>query len=369
MLAVPPKATALAGWALLPLRAFLGITFTFAGLQKIANPSFFSKTSTSGIFSQMLHAKSTSPIGFLLGHLLEHSTQLGWLIALGEVAVGVGTLLGLWSRLAALGGLVLSASLFLAVSFNTSPYYLGSDIVFCFAWLPIVLAGSPVLSIDAWIARRAAKADVDLVAVTFTTIQRVCGNFQGGSCTAQGGDCSSQGCPFLEADHPGVLQRRSLDDADRRRLVLGGVAVGAAAAGTVAIAGVTAGVGRAFAPASTASGPVPLKPTGGGSSALGTNVGLASKVPVGGSATFTVPDGSGATGLVVQPTAGEFKAFNSTCPHAGCPVSLYQGMFVCPCHGSEFNESDGAVIQGPAATGLVEYQVTEGPDGNLYVKV
>jgi thiosulfate dehydrogenase (quinone) large subunit len=27
-------------WALLPLRLFLGATFTFAGLQKLADPSF-----------------------------------------------------------------------------------------------------------------------------------------------------------------------------------------------------------------------------------------------------------------------------------------------------------------------------------------
>jgi len=29
------------GWVLLPLRAFLGFTFCYAGLQKLANPDFF----------------------------------------------------------------------------------------------------------------------------------------------------------------------------------------------------------------------------------------------------------------------------------------------------------------------------------------
>jgi thiosulfate dehydrogenase [quinone] large subunit len=40
--------------------------------------------------------------------------------------------------------------LFLTVSFHSAPYYTGADIVFAFAWTPLLLAGSgPVLSLDA----------------------------------------------------------------------------------------------------------------------------------------------------------------------------------------------------------------------------
>ena len=42
-------------------------------------------------------------------------------------------------------------------------------------------------------------------------------------------------------------------------------------------------------------------------------------------------------------------------------------MFVCPCHGSEFNGRTGAVITGPAPRGLAPIPVTKGPGGELYV--
>src|ERR1035441_6358681 len=41
----PVRAWELSEWALLPLRLFLGVTFTFAGLQKLANPNFFDSKS------------------------------------------------------------------------------------------------------------------------------------------------------------------------------------------------------------------------------------------------------------------------------------------------------------------------------------
>ena len=39
--------------------------------------------------------------------------------------------------------------LFLTVSFHSSPYYTGSDIVFVFAWLPMIIGGAGgVLALD-----------------------------------------------------------------------------------------------------------------------------------------------------------------------------------------------------------------------------
>ncbi len=40
---------------------------------------------------------------------------------------------------------------------------------------------------------------------------------------------------------------------------------------------------------------------------------------------------------------------------------------MCPCHGSVFNPSSGAVEQGPAASGLRTIGISEGSDGQLYV--
>jgi thiosulfate dehydrogenase (quinone) large subunit len=42
-------------------------------------------------------------------------------------------------------------------------------------------------------------------------------------------------------------------------------------------------------------------------------------------------------------------------------------VIACPCHGSQFNASTGAVETGPAATGLKKLAIAEGSDGQLYV--
>ena len=150
----------LLGRALLPLRAFLGFTFCFAGLQKLANPRFFDAADPASIQSQLAGAARRSPVHALISPLAHVAVPLGVLIAFGELAVGVGTLLGLRARLAAAGGLALSLMLFLTVSFHSAPYYTGADIVFAFAWTPLLLAGSgSVLSLDAAIADWADKQD------------------------------------------------------------------------------------------------------------------------------------------------------------------------------------------------------------------
>jgi thiosulfate dehydrogenase (quinone) large subunit len=158
-----PTAPEVLGRALLPLRAFLGFTFCFAGLQKLANPRFFAAADPASIQAQLAGAARRSPVHALISPLTDVAVPLGILIAVGELAIGVGTLLGLRARLAAAGGLVLSLMLFLTVSFHSAPYYTGADIVFAFAWTPLLLAGSgPVLSLDAaikgWASKQAAAA-------------------------------------------------------------------------------------------------------------------------------------------------------------------------------------------------------------------
>jgi thiosulfate dehydrogenase [quinone] large subunit len=89
---------------------------------------------------------------------------------------------------------------------------------------------------------------------------------------------------------------------------------------------------------------------------------------VGGAASFSDP-ATGDPSLVVQPQSGTFLAFDAVCPHAGCTVEWDPSgkLFVCPCHGSEFNGHTGAVETGPAVTGLTSIRIAEGADGQLYV--
>jgi thiosulfate dehydrogenase [quinone] large subunit len=48
-------------------------------------------------------------------------------------------------------------------------------------------------------------------------------------------------------------------------------------------------------------------------------------------------------------------------------VQYQQGSFICPCHGSAFNGTTGAVENGPAASGLRQLPIAEGSNGELYV--
>ena len=128
-------------WALQPLRVFLGGTLLYAGLSKILDTHYLDHTSPLGVHAQMLHAATTSPIGPLVSLTADHPTVTGLAIAFGEVAVGLGTLLGLFTRIAALGGFLLALSFFLTVSWTTRPYYFGADIVFAAAWIPLLIAG------------------------------------------------------------------------------------------------------------------------------------------------------------------------------------------------------------------------------------
>jgi thiosulfate dehydrogenase [quinone] large subunit len=397
----PPQATSTAGWALLPLRAFLGGTFAFAGLQKLANPGFFDKSNPTSIQAQLASAARVSPIHALVAHLTGHAVLVGVVIALGEVAVGTATLVGFWSRVAAVGGMLLSFCLFLTVSFHSSPYYTGSDIVFVFAWTPLLVAGAGgVLSVDA-VVRDAARArggaaPATLVPVSFETVRKVCGSYDAGTCRAMSGaPCEPVPCPYLRKGL-GTERRVVQGDAGRRAFTLQGVSAAAVAALAMAGSGLAAGLGRlasgksrqAATPVlstatSTTAGPSATTATTGVSSdttsasstptttqskPAGTPIGPASAVPVGGAASFQVPR-TGDPGVVVQPVAGTFAAFDVVCPHQGCVVaySTSAAKFICPCHGSQFNGKTGAVENGPATSGLGRIRIKEGPDGQLYV--
>lgn len=108
---------------------------------------------------------------------------------------------------------------------------------------------------------------------------------------------------------------------------------------TSAGGGATSATSAAAAPAASAAASSP----GSSGSASGALTGT-SDIPVGGGKIFD-------TQLVVvtQPTAGEFKAFSAVCTHMGCTVNqIANGRIDCPCHGSEYSITDGAVLAGPA---------------------
>jgi Rieske Fe-S protein len=85
----------------------------------------------------------------------------------------------------------------------------------------------------------------------------------------------------------------------------------------------------------------------------GTVLGTAAEIPVGGGKVFTA-----ARVVVTQPIRGQYRAFSAVCTHVGCIVNrVTSGTIDCPCHGSEFRITNGAVVTGPAPSPLPGKQI------------
>jgi Rieske Fe-S protein len=85
----------------------------------------------------------------------------------------------------------------------------------------------------------------------------------------------------------------------------------------------------------------------------GTVLGAARKIPVGGGVIFTAE-----RVVVTQPARGQYRAFSAVCTHVGCILNQVTGGTInCPCHGSRFTITSGAVVAGPAPTPLAKKQI------------
>jgi nitrite reductase/ring-hydroxylating ferredoxin subunit len=90
-----------------------------------------------------------------------------------------------------------------------------------------------------------------------------------------------------------------------------------------------------------------------GPEVTGTVLGAASDIPVGGGKIYPA-----ARVVVTQPVRGQYQGFSAVCTHVGCILSeVADGTIDCPCHGSEFTISTGAVVTGPAPRPLPKKQV------------
>ncbi|GAA3749300.1 DoxX family protein [Streptomyces tremellae] len=145
-------------YGLLPLRVFLGVTFVYAGIDKLTTHGFFDSSGPGSIGDMMRGVRDSAAVPALVDLALKSPGGFGLAIALGELAVGIGTLLGILGRVAAAGGALISLSLWLTVSWQSTPYYYGNDLAYLMAWLPLVVVGAPVLSFDSLLPGRRRRA-------------------------------------------------------------------------------------------------------------------------------------------------------------------------------------------------------------------
>ena len=83
-------------------------------------------------------------------------------------------------------------------------------------------------------------------------------------------------------------------------------------------------------------------------------LGSAREIPVGGGRIFDAE-----RVVVTQPARGRYRAFSAVCTHVGCLLNqVADGTVDCPCHGSRFRITNGAVVTGPAPSPLPKKHIT-----------
>jgi thiosulfate dehydrogenase [quinone] large subunit len=346
LLGVRQDATRVPAVAVIPLRLFFGGTFIYAGLQKLTDPQFFSPTAPGFIGHQMNgFVRSGSPLsGILTTVAIPHAAQFGALIAFCELWVGLSALLGLLTRVGALGGLAISLTLFLTATWSVHPYFLGADLPYSIGWVTLLLAGPDSLTFDYFFFGGVPRTVV-----------------QPPRARRRAGQRAPATMPESNSEVPRKEALRGLGTAIG--VIVGGGFIGAIAKlltpnttfarpGATLAAAPQGGAAQANAPAGT------------------TFLGNVKALSVNSAGQYTDP-ATGDPALLIRLPDGKFVSYDAVCTHAGCTVEYdpTQQQLVCPCHGAAFDPlHGGAVINGPAQQPLVTLQVSIDVKGNAYAK-
>jgi thiosulfate dehydrogenase [quinone] large subunit len=345
-------------WAIRLLRAFLGGTFVYAGIQKFADPEFFRSGSPQSIGAQLQSFARGSPIASVL-HLLAHfPTLTGAGIALAEIAVGLGTLLGIAPLTSALAGLAINLALLLSATWHVHPYFLGSDSIYAVAW------GAYAVNLGEHVRqeRTALPHRPDLTG-------RARPGFGGAPASVRSSRSPHRvrvgSTPFparrAHARPPTIGRREAIRGAfvGVGALILGSagfLARRSAHADTLARIPSPTTKRPAATPPHTAA-PTP-DPSPSPPPVQGTPLVSLSDLAVGDALGFQDPTEGPA--VLIRLGQDQVAAYSRTCTHAGCLVGFdpSSSILFCPCHGAEFDPSHGAVpIAGPAPTPLASINV------------
>jgi thiosulfate dehydrogenase (quinone) large subunit len=362
------------GWTLLPMRLFLGVTFVYAGMQKLTDPQFFHKSTPGYIGNQIIGFAHGSPLhDILITQVLSHAMLFGYAIAFGEIAIGLGALFGLLFRPAAFFGIILSLIFFLTASWHVYPYFYGADIVFAFCWLIMLLHGPTATgypSLDSWLMttlfpQKTSKliSFVRALLIGVPDMSRVTAVPDEVYHAVDTHSSSRQG--NAQQRVRAITQRKR----EARRSFLQGAITGMSAIVGIGIVGFV--VNSLFsnnannAGPTTPNAPPTALPNQNGntstSSGTGSNTVIAqvSAVAKNDAATFTIPS-TGDPGVLIHLANNQFVAYDATCTHAGCQVDYDPGSqhLICPCHGATYDPAQqAAVLSGPTNTPLTQVAI------------
>ncbi|OKJ20588.1 hypothetical protein AMK21_11480 [Streptomyces sp. CB00316] len=143
------------GVVLFPMRVLLGFISIYAGMGKLCDPVYFDGGERGSMVKWLTSLHPWALAEPLRDFALSHPVGAGLTVAFLQVVVGVLTVLGLWQRVAASVGALLSAALLVTVSWRTVAVYDAPDIILLAAWSPLIIAGAPVYSVDGRLAGEA----------------------------------------------------------------------------------------------------------------------------------------------------------------------------------------------------------------------
>jgi thiosulfate dehydrogenase [quinone] large subunit len=306
-------------WSLRILRAFLGVTFVYAGLQKFLDPGFLHAGSPTYIGTQLQGFARATPAAPLMQVLSHAPVLVGIGVAVTELAVGFAVLAGIGLITASVVGLLINLVLWLSATWHVHPYFLGSDSVYAVAWISLIVGSWQVTT--------------------------------------------ARPTPHISRREPdGAVARRAILRGGLVAgitLALAGIANALAGPPTVASSGITIAGGSGRAPGDAARTPEPPSATGSPSpsatpSIAGRRLANIDSLHVGQAVGFTAP--GVAPAALVRLADGNVVAYSRVCTHAGCLVGYdaSRSLLVCPCHGAEFDPAQHAdpVPGSPTSTPL-----------------
>jgi len=331
----PESALDRIGLALLLLRVFLGVTFVYAGLDKLIDPTFLRSAGPGSIAAQLAAFTRDSPVALLVEIFAQPFPILtGLVISIAEIAVGLGTLTGLLFRTSVIGGALLSIMFWLTASWATTPYFYGPDLPYAAAWITLAITGSGGrFLVEPWLARLVELEGPYDEAWSIGRRQFIEGGIIGLGALALAAVGGTFGSTILSP-----LFRNPADASP---------GPGAGADQPSAGPGIGQGSG-APSPVDTAT-----------STPNGDVVGTVAKLDRQSSIAFLVPS-SGDPGVLLKLSNGTFVAYDAVCTHAGCTVEFdpSQQVLACPCHGATFDPAHrGAVLGGPTNIPLTQMPI------------